>query len=37
LQDNYDEEVVLPLTKNSLIKSNKDRVAVSFEVAELLK
>jgi YbbR domain-containing protein len=37
LQENYDEEVALPLTKNPLIKSNKDRVAVSFEVAELLK
>ena len=37
LQDNYDEEVVLPLSKNTLIKSNKDRVAISFEVAELLK
>lgn len=37
LQDNYDDEVVLILPKNSLIKSNKDRVTVSFEVAELLK
>jgi hypothetical protein len=37
LQENYDDELVLPLPKNSLIKSNKDRVAVSFEVAELLK
>jgi hypothetical protein len=37
LQDNYDDEVKLLLPKNSLIKANKDRVAVSFEVAELLK
>lgn len=37
LQENYDEEVALPLTKNTLIKSNKDRVTISFEVAELLK
>ena len=37
LQDNYDEEVILPLSKTILIKSNKDRVAISFEVAELLK
>jgi YbbR domain-containing protein len=37
LQDNYDDEIKLPLPKNALIKANKDRVAVSFEVAELLK
>ncbi len=37
LQDNYDEEIKLPLPQNTLIKANKDRVAVSFEVAELLK
>ena len=37
LQDNFDDEIKLSLPKNSLIKSNKDRVAVSFEVAELLK
>jgi YbbR domain-containing protein len=37
LQENYDDEVVLPLPKNALIKANKDRVTVSFEVAELLK
>jgi YbbR domain-containing protein len=37
LQDNYDDEVKLSLPKNALIKANKDRVAVSFEVAELLK
>jgi YbbR domain-containing protein len=37
LQENYDEEVKLPLPQNALIKANKDRVAVSFEVSELLK
>lgn len=37
LQDNYDEEIILPLSKTTLIKSNKDRVTISFEVAELLK
>jgi hypothetical protein len=37
LQDNYDDEVKLLLPKNSLIKANKDRISVSFEVAELLK
>lgn len=37
LQENYDDEVKLPLPQNALIKANKDRVAVSFEVAELLK
>jgi hypothetical protein len=37
LQENYDDEVSLPLPKNALIKANKDRVTVSFEVAELLK
>lgn len=37
LQENFDDEIKLPFPKNSLIKSNKDRVAVSFEVAELLK
>jgi YbbR domain-containing protein len=37
LQENYDDEVALPLPKNTLIKANKDRVTVSFEVAELLK
>lgn len=37
LQENFDEEIILPFPKNSLIKSSKDRVAVSFEVAELLK
>lgn len=37
LQDNYDEEIMLPLSKTTLIKSNKDRVTISFEVAELLK
>jgi YbbR-like protein len=37
LQENYDDEVPLPLPKNALIKANKDRVTVSFEVAELLK
>jgi YbbR domain-containing protein len=37
LQENYDDEVALPLPKNALIKANKDRVTVSFEVAELLK
>jgi hypothetical protein len=37
LQENYDEEVKLSLPKNSIIKASKDRVAVSFEVAELLK
>jgi YbbR-like protein len=37
LQENYDDEVLLPLPKNALIKANKDRVTVSFEVAELLK
>lgn len=37
LQENYDDEVKLPLPQNALIKASKDRVAVSFEVAELLK
>lgn len=37
LQENYDDEVKLPLPQNALIKANKDRVAISFEVAELLK
>lgn len=37
LQENFDDEIKLSLPKNSLIKVNKDRVAVSFEVAELLK
>jgi hypothetical protein len=37
LQENYDDEVKIALPKNSLITSNKDKVAVSFEVAELLK
>jgi len=37
LQENFDEEIKLSFAKNSLIKSNKDRVAISFEVAELLK
>ncbi|MDZ7897154.1 MAG: hypothetical protein U5N85_03885 [Arcicella sp.] len=37
LQENYDDEVKLPLPQNALIKANKDRVAVSFEVSELLK
>ena len=37
LQENYDDEVKLPLPQNALVKANKDRVAISFEVAELLK
>ena len=37
LQENFDDEIKLSLPKNSLIKANKDRVTVSFEVAELLK
>jgi hypothetical protein len=37
LQDNYDDEIKIALPQNALIKANKDRVAVSFEVAELLK
>jgi hypothetical protein len=37
LQENYDDEVKIALPKNSLITSSKDKVAVSFEVAELLK
>lgn len=37
LQENYDDEIKLPLPQNALIKASKDRVAVSFEVAELLK
>ncbi|MES2516850.1 MAG: hypothetical protein V4585_02010 [Bacteroidota bacterium] len=37
LQENFDDEIKLSLPPNSLIKSNKDRVAVSFEVSELLK
>ena len=37
LQENFDDEIKLPLPKNALIKSNKDRVTVSFEVAELLR
>jgi YbbR domain-containing protein len=37
LQDNFDDEIKLPIPPNSLIKPNKDRVAVSFEVSELLK
>jgi YbbR domain-containing protein len=37
LQESYDDEVKLSLPKNALIKANTDRVAVSFEVAELLK
>ncbi len=37
LQENYDDEVKIAFPKNSLITSSKDKVAVSFEVAELLK
>jgi YbbR domain-containing protein len=37
LQENFDDEIKLSLPKNSLVKSNKDRVSVSFEVAELLR
>lgn len=37
LQENFDDEIKISLPTNSLIKSNKDRVSVSFEVAELLK
>jgi YbbR domain-containing protein len=37
LQDNFDDEIKLPIPPNSQIKPNKDRVAVSFEVSELLK
>lgn len=37
LQENYDDEVKLSFPQNALIKASKDRVAVSFEVAELLK
>ena len=37
LQENYDDEVKLSLPQNALIKASKDRVAVSFEVSELLK
>ena len=37
LQENYDDKVKLPLPQNALIKASKDRVAVSFEVSELLK
>ncbi len=37
LQENFDDEIKLSLPKNALIKANKDRVTVSFEVAELLK
>jgi len=37
LQDNFDDEIKLPIAQNSLIKPSKDRVAVSFEVSELLK
>ena len=37
LQDNYDDKIKLLLPKNSLITSSENRVAVSFEVAELLK
>ena len=37
LQENYDDEVKLPLPQNALIKASKNRVAVSFEVSELLK
>jgi YbbR domain-containing protein len=37
LQENYDDEVKIPLPQNASIKASKDRVAVSFEVAELLK
>jgi hypothetical protein len=34
---NFDEKVSINLPKNSLIKTNTDKVLVSFEVAELLK
>ena len=37
IQDNYDDEIRIPLPKNSYLKANKERVSVSFEVAELLK
>ncbi len=37
LQDNFDDEIKLPISQNPLIKPSKDRVAVSFEVSELLK
>jgi len=37
LQENFDDKIKLPLPKNALIKANKDRVVVSFEVAELLR
>ena len=37
IQENFDDEIRIPLPKNANIKSNKERVTVSFEVSELLK
>lgn len=37
LGTNFDEQVNLGISKNPLLKSNIDKVMVSFEVAELLK
>ena len=37
LKDNFDDEITLPFAKNKLLKSNRDKVNVSFEVEELLK
>ncbi|SFP28051.1 hypothetical protein SAMN04515674_102234 [Pseudarcicella hirudinis] len=36
IQDNFDDEIKLNLPKNAQIKASKDKVNVSFEVAELL-
>ncbi len=37
IQENFDEEIKIPLPKNTNLKASKERVQVSFEVSELLK
>jgi YbbR domain-containing protein len=37
IKDNFDDTILLPFTKNGLLKSNRDKVNISFEVEELLK
>ncbi|WP_337044083.1 hypothetical protein [Emticicia sp. 17c] len=34
---NFDDKVIIPFPKNSLVKVNTEKASVSFEVAELLK
>ncbi|MEA5256194.1 hypothetical protein VB264_00255 [Arcicella aquatica] len=37
IKDNFDDEIGLPFAKNGILKTNKSKVSVSFEVEELLK